>query len=467
VYRPSGTPAALVFLFSDREGWSPAGDDVAGPLAARGAVVVGVDLRQYLRGLDGSDDGCHYVVTELEDLSHRLEREFGFSAYRSPILAGAGAGGTLAYAALAQALAATVDGAVGPEPRPPLPTREPLCAGARFAAAPPDGFTYDQASSLPGWWQPLPSGPEFLAQLGPAIERRIARGAPASLPAEVRDLPLTELRAAGPGDTMAVIYSGDGGWRDLDKQIAEVLASQGVPVVGVDCLRYFWHRKEPEILAHDLERILHHYTAAWRVARVLLVGYSFGADVLPFIVNRVAPDTRRHVEQVSLLGLSSRAVFEFHVTEWLGALRSADTRAILPELVRLDLRRVQCVYGAEEEDSLCRAPELAPAEIIRTTGGHHFDRDYRALAARILDGARRRRQLAGGTGHLRASHARPDATYIAKWQRPPGSRRGSAAQLVPEGGRCRLRQLRRLEQPLGKRHVIAHRAHVDVGAGLR
>src|SRR6185295_1051254 len=224
VYRPSGTPAALVFLFSDREGWSPAGDDVAGPLAARGAVVVGVDLRQYLRGLDGSDDGCHYVVTELEDLSHRLEREFGFSAYRSPILAGAGAGGTLAYAALAQALAATVDGAVGPEPRPPLPTREPLCAGARFAAAPPDGFTYDQASSLPGWWQPLPSGPEFLAQLGPAIERRIARGAPASLPAEVRDLPLTELRAAGPGDTMAVIYSGDGGWRDLDKQIAEVLA---------------------------------------------------------------------------------------------------------------------------------------------------------------------------------------------------------------------------------------------------
>ena len=403
VFRPSGTPIGLVILFSDGEGWGPAFEDAAGRLASHGAAVVGVDLPQYLHGLAASDDGCHYVVGELEDLGHRLERELGSPDYSSPVLAGAGAGGTLAYAALAQAPATTVAGAVGPEPLPPLRTRVPLCAGARSEATGPDGFTYDQASGLPGWWQGLPPGSDALVRLRTTIEQRLEREATASLPAEVQDLPLTEVRAVRPGDTMAVIYSGDGGWRDLDKQIAEVLASQGVPVVGVDCLRYFWHRKEPDTLARDLDRVLRHYTEAWRTPHVLLVGYSFGADVLPFIVNRLAPDTRRRVEQVSLLGLGAQAVFEFHVTEWLADHPSASTRAVLPEVLRLDLRRVQCVYGAEEHDSLCRVPALASAEIIGTAGGHHFDGDYRALAARILDGARRRRELAGDTGRLHAS----------------------------------------------------------------
>jgi type IV secretory pathway VirJ component len=74
----------------------------------------------------------------------------------------------------------------------------------------------------------------------------------------------------------------------------------------------------------------------------------------------------------------------------VGADPYAKGPLVLPELLRIDLARVQCVYGDEEADSLCRAPELAEAEIIRTGGGHHFDGDYAALAQRILDGLRRR-----------------------------------------------------------------------------
>lgn len=391
VYRPSGQPAALVFLFSDRDGWQPALGDVAASLAERGAAVVGVDLPQYLGALATRDGECFYLVAELEALSHALERELGVDVYRSPILAGTGVGGTLAYAALAQAPAATIDGAAGPSPLPPLPTRVPLCAGAPFTPAPPDGFSYEQSPTLPGWWEAVPAGPGYLATLHEAIEDHLSPPA-VGLPADLSDLPLTEVPATQPGDTMAVVYSGDGGWRDLDEQIAGVLASEGVPVVGVDSLRYFWHRREPDVLAHDLARILGHYETSWSATHVLLVGYSFGADVLPFIVNRLPPEARRRVEQISLLAVGRAADFEFHVAGWLGAAPSNGTLPILPEATKLDLQEVQCVYGAEEEDTLCTAPELAGAEIIRTAGGHHFDGDYRALAAHILDGARRRRR---------------------------------------------------------------------------
>jgi type IV secretory pathway VirJ component len=52
---------------------------------------------------------------------------------------------------------------------------------------------------------------------------------------------------------------------------------------------------------------------------------------------------------------------------------------------------VQCFYGADETDSLCPLlPSKDKVEIIRTSGGHHFDNDYGALARRILDGFRQR-----------------------------------------------------------------------------
>jgi type IV secretory pathway VirJ component len=38
--------------------------------------------------------------------------------------------------------------------------------------------------------------------------------------------------------------------------------------------------------------VIRQYLAAWNKSRVLLVGYSFGADTLPFIVNRLPADLR-------------------------------------------------------------------------------------------------------------------------------------------------------------------------------
>ena len=85
----------------------------------------------------------------------------------------------------------------------------------------------------------------------------------------------------------------------------------------------------------------------------------------------------------------AQSLFEIAVSGWLGGV-PADAPPVLPELLRLDLARVQCFYGEQEEQTLCPDPALAGAEIVRTGGGHHFDGDYEALARRILDGAERR-----------------------------------------------------------------------------
>jgi type IV secretory pathway VirJ component len=411
LFRPRQPSSGFVFLFSDSSGWNDGLESAARSLAARDAVVFGVDLAAYRRGLAASDDGCHYVIAEMEDASERLQRDLGFPRYRSPILAGIGEGATLAYAGLAQSPAATIGGALSIDPVPVLHTTVPLCPGAVSSPAPGGGFSYAASSSLPGWWRveaPAPAAAWLQAMMGavaepllpsdsrPAAERLAAALLPllaveqTNAPDDIADLPLVEIEAEQPGQLMAVIYSGDGGWRDLDKDIGGELARQGVPTVGVDSLRYFWRERSPEEMANDLDTIIRHYTTEWRTPRVILVGYSFGAGTLPFAVNRLPGATREHVVLVSLLGLESRAAFEIELTAWLGAAPSTDAPPTLPEVLRLDPRRLQCFYGEEEEDTLCRDPQLAAAEVIRTKGGHHFDEDYVALAQRILDGARRR-----------------------------------------------------------------------------
>lgn len=406
--RPNDEADALVFIFSDEDGWTTELDAAAAHLVERGAVVVGVDLRDYLQGLRASDDGCHYLISELEDMSERLQRDFKFAHYQSPILAGVGAGATLAYAALAQSPAATVGGAVVVAPRPELKTKVALCEGAP-ARAKDGGFAYGVRPKLPGWLRiaaPAPIGDDLsaiAASSGTKIadmprQRRAVDELSAQLDDAIDDaenegiaaLPLTEIESDSPGPIFAVIYSGDGGWRDIDKQIGEYLAEHGVSVVGVDSLRYFWNERTPPVMARDLDEIIAGYSADWKANKVVLVGYSFGATVLPFAVNRLSPENKAKVVQVSLLGLEPRATFSIQIAGWFGAVPGGDSPSVLPQVMKLGTKLVQCFYGEEEEETLCRSPKLAGAEIIRTEGGHHFDGDYVALAERILRGARAR-----------------------------------------------------------------------------
>ncbi len=408
IYHGGAPRTAVAFLFSDIAGWSAPYDRAARTLAARGTVVVGVDLHAYLGGLAASDDGCHYLLSEIEELSKQVQRSYGFEGYASPILIGVGAGGTLAYAALAQSPAATVAGAISIHPTAALATKVPLCPGAKATADRGGGFRYAAHRPLPGWWRLVdaPNGP--LAAVARAtgatvIDRPAASDvatdivdaaaaviAPQNATGRAPQLPLVELPTTSRKQVMAVIYSGDGGWRDLDKQIAEVLVAHGVPVVGVDCLRYFWKQREPDEIARDLSNILRTYREQWQTPQVVLVGYSFGADILPFAFNRLSAEEQAQVVQISLLGPSTTASFQFHVTDWLGVSSDSDAVSTLPELHRLDHRLLQCVYGDDEEDSACPALQADGVEILKTEGGHHFDGDYHRLAALILTGVERR-----------------------------------------------------------------------------
>jgi type IV secretory pathway VirJ component len=392
VVEPAGPMRALVLLFSDHGGITENDRQAAEGLAKEGALVAEIDSDGLLARLDARDEDCHFLVPEIEALSRRLQRRQNNAIYRAPILAGTGLGGVLAEAGLAQAWPATIAGAASLDPGDTIGSAKPFCGDALGLHRSLQGF-WSVGFAAAGTGRAridglLKDGMPVSIEQGRTLDALVLPHLPAE-PDTVADLPLIELPVDKASDLMVVVLSGDGGWRDIDRDLAEDLRKSGVPVLGWDSLRYFWQEKTPMQTAEDLAAVLRIYMARWRASRVALVGYSFGADVLPFAYNRLPADLQDHVVQMSLLGFADRADFEITLTGWLGAPPSDRALPVAAELARVPPDMIQCIYGTDETDSAC--PTLPKeAEIIRTQGGHHFDGDYARLARVILDGLRRR-----------------------------------------------------------------------------
>ena len=219
------------------------------------------------------------------------------------------------------------------------------------------------------------------ACLAPALLRAQL---PAPPDASVRDLPLTEIPARRPGDVLAVFLTGDGGFAELDRQIARVLADSGIAVVALDTRSYLWQRRTPEETASDVARIARHYAAEWHRGRIVLAGYSHGANILPFAASRLPADVASHVSLLAMLGLGTGASFQFHFADLLHDIHRKSDLAIAPELEKLRGRPMLCIYGTDEDRSACR--DADPALITRRAlpGDHHFDRAYATLATMIV-----------------------------------------------------------------------------------
>ena len=162
------------------------------------------------------------------------------------------------------------------------------------------------------------------------------------------------------------------------------LPGKGIPVVGLNSLAYFWTKRTPDGSAKDLERILDHYLSRWRKEKAILLGYSLGADVLPFMASRLPKELLSRVSLIAVLGPGRQVDFEFHLTDWLGNSTAGPTYPIRPEVQKLKGTRLICFYGEEETDSLCRDLEPALAKIVVMKGAHHFGGDYDAIAEAIL-----------------------------------------------------------------------------------
>jgi len=427
VYRGSARPTHVVIFISGDGGWNLGVNDMAQELARLDSLVVGIDISVYLKHLATESGACTYSAATFEELSQFLEKYYGYPDYVPPVLVGYSSGATLVYATLAQAPPNTFRGGISLGFCPDLPLLRPLCHGsgllyernqktksftflpvphlqtpwitlqgdldrvcnaadaarfvtqtgnARLVRLPKVGHGF----SVPRNW--LPQLRESFTQLVTEVQKPALANPPA-----LSGLPLVEVTVKNPGKTFAIIVSGDGGWASIDKSLADALAADGIPSVGLDSLHYFWTKRTPEEAGKALQAIVQFYLANWKMEKIILIGYSRGADVLPFMVNRLPPESVSHIALITLVGAAHSVDFELHMSDWLpGEARRAPYK-ILPEVEKLAGHKLLCIYGEDESAPLCPDLESASFKSIKVPGGHHFRGDYKGLAELILRAA--------------------------------------------------------------------------------
>ena len=349
-------------------------------------------------------DECHYVSDDMKDLAQAVQRKLGLERYFFPVVAGRGDGAAFAYAALAQAPANTLGGAIGIGFKPLLETDRTYCFDPQLERASDGYFALRRIPDMPAPWRAIAperdrqgietfQGSDGDVAFVPAEDDAATRQALVDNAVALgktgerghSQLPVSIIRPEGLVKGLAVIISGDGGWRDIDKSIGEWLSQKGVAVVGLDSLRYFWSKKSPKDVASDLALLFDHYGAEFGTNRYAIVGFSFGSDIMPDVWPELPKAVRDHVRLVSLLALGTNADFEVTVEGFIGAA-SAESRPLAPLLHQLPLDRTLCIYGreeAEDNETSCTAPELGDAQRLALEGGHHFDGDYGKAAEAI------------------------------------------------------------------------------------
>ncbi|HEV8284891.1 MAG TPA: AcvB/VirJ family lysyl-phosphatidylglycerol hydrolase [Chitinophagaceae bacterium] len=176
--------------------------------------------------------------------------------------------------------------------------------------------------------------------------------------------------------------SGDGGFNKFSTSFMQALNTQGYAVVGLNAKDYFWSKKKPEEAATAIETAINELNKQWKKKNIVLIGYSFGADVAPFMVTHFSTATVTKINRLILLSPSPKTDFEIHVLQMLGWGKSSGES--VPAEINKISKPVTIIVGDDENEFPFSQITIKNKQLIKMPGGHHFDGDVNALCKQIV-----------------------------------------------------------------------------------
>jgi len=201
----------------------------------------------------------------------------------------------------------------------------------------------------------------------------------------VKDLPLQLSVSEGSKSVLIIYISGDGGWNEFNQKLVQSFIKQGYGVVTLNSRKYFWNEKKPDTFARDIDQLSKYYLKEWRKSGVIIVGYSFGADVGIFLPARVSAELQKKIIKIALISPSASSDFVVRLSDMIGDSENVNRKfKVKPEIEKTDIP-VVCIFGKDEElmlkNSLRKSKNLAIHEL---PGDHRYNDDFMALSKLIV-----------------------------------------------------------------------------------
>ena len=203
---------------------------------------------------------------------------------------------------------------------------------------------------------------------------------------DVKGLPLNYTPPKGKSSHFtAVLLTGDGGFANLVTKLAQGLSEAGIGVVSFNSREWLSPAKTPDQTTAAVVRAIRAGMQKFGADSIVIVGYSRGADMAPFVANRLPPDLRAVLGGIAMFGLATTASFEFHLIDLVKDTQRDSDLPMMPELRKLQGVPMVCVYGSDEKSSGCRGVPETLMHVDMRDGGHHFDGGYQPLAKQMLE----------------------------------------------------------------------------------
>ncbi|MGH2648032.1 MAG: AcvB/VirJ family lysyl-phosphatidylglycerol hydrolase, partial [Ginsengibacter sp.] len=138
------------------------------------------------------------------------------------------------------------------------------------------------------------------------------------------DFPVKEWEAASHDKPLIFYLSGDGGFNKFSTALCEGFNKKGFDVISLNSKSYFWDKKTPEQTTTDISNFLIKKLAGRKSQQIVFIGYSFGADVLPFVLNRLPKEINDKILVSFLMASSGSTDFEIHWADIFGGNSKRD-----------------------------------------------------------------------------------------------------------------------------------------------
>lgn len=189
---------------------------------------------------------------------------------------------------------------------------------------------------------------------------------------------------AEPGAPLFVYISGDGGWNAFNESLCNLLVKRGIPVLALDAQKYFWKSRTPDETAAALAGAIEQYRKLWKRDRLVVTGYSFGAAIVPFVLNRLPAALQNAVVSTILIDPDRTSDFEIHLSDMLNLGLSKGKYNVLQEIRAGELKKLVAVFGSDGSAELQDAFWQAGATVKLLPGNHHFDSAYETIVGIII-----------------------------------------------------------------------------------
>jgi type IV secretory pathway VirJ component len=191
-----------------------------------------------------------------------------------------------------------------------------------------------------------------------------------------QDLHIDTLNSSDNNKPLILYMTGDGGMNAFSKSFVKQWNKHGYPIVALNIKSYLWDAKSPDKAASDITGLLRKYMRNWKRQRIVLVGYSLGADVLPFIQTRLEDDVKNQASHVVLISPSATTDFEVHL------VYGSKGQSVPAEINKLT-KPTLVIFGTSEKDVPDKSISNKNVTVIKFPGDHHYDNDLAYLVQQI------------------------------------------------------------------------------------